>query len=355
MKRLTAFILILLLLCQCLPAVTSAEAVPANDPLTAGRYQAKNGDYLCLAETDSVRSGYLVQKIDNREYYHGVVWFENILIIELTAVPFEYSGGILRFSFFDRDEELVFESAEGASFGYFGIQGTLDLSGMAMRSADGTVVSFGEDGSGVLALPGADPVPISWGSILHSETQVTDVIVTLSYLSGITYENGILSFRTDDNTEIRVSPVSRTDITGTEVISPEYNFRVILSDPDWTWSREENLYAFTRNDGLAWISLYDYYIGDAEISTKDIDGGLDAMISRLNGKVKGEYYDSPIAGLRGRAADFIYTNQVDFDCKECIFVAGEYAYYLTAMEIGEFSESTLQVLSDLADSFSFAE
>jgi hypothetical protein len=224
-----------------------------------------------------------------------------------------------------------------------------------LRSVDGTVVSFSEDGSGVLAQPGADPVPISWGSILHSATQATDIIVTLSYLSGITYENGILSFRTDDNTEIRVSPVSRTDITGTEVVSPEYNFRVILSDPDWTWNKEENLYAFTRNDGLAWISLYNYHIGDVEISTKDIDGGLDAMISQLSGKVKGEYYDSPIAGLRGRAADFIYTNQLDFDCRECIFVAGEYAYYLTAMEIGEFSESTLQVLSDLADSFSFAE
>ena len=356
MKRLTAFILILLLLCQSLPAVTAAEAVPANDPLTTGWYQAENGDYLCLAETDSVRSGYLVQKINDKEaYHHGVIWFEDILIIEFAPVPFEYSEGVLRFSFFGRDEELVFESDEDRGFGYIGVPGTLDLSGTVMRSADGTVVSFGEDGSGVLAQPGADPVPISWGSILHSATQASDIIVTLSYLSGITYENGILSFRTDDNTEIRVSPVSRTDITGTEVVSPEYNFRVILSDSDWTWSKEEDLYAFMRNDGLAWISLYDYYIGDVEISTEDIDDGLDAMISRLNGKVKGEYYDSPIAGLRGRAADFIYTNQVDFDCKECIFVAGEYAYYLTAMEIGEFSESTLQVLSDLADSFSFAE
>lgn len=355
MKRLTAFILILLLLCMCLPSAAAAEAVPANDPLTVGWYQAENGDRLCLSETESVRSGYLVQKIDDREYYHGVIWFENILIIEFTAVPFEYSGGVLRFSFFGQDEVLTLETGEDLGFGYLGVPGTLDLSGMILRSVDGTVVSFSEDGSGILAQPGADPVPISWGTILHSATQGTDIIVTLSYLSGITYENGIFSFRTDDNTEIKASPVSRTDITGTEVVSSEYNFRVILSDPDWTWSKEEDLYAFTRNDGLAWISLYDYHIGDVEITTDDIDGGLDAMISQLDGKVKGEYYDSPIAGLRGRAVDFIYTNQVDFDCKECIFVAGEYAYYLTAMEIGEFSEGTLQVLSDLVDSFSFAE
>ncbi len=355
MKRLTSLILILLLICQCIPAVTAAEAVPAADPLTEGLYMANNGDYLFLVETPSVRSGYLVQKYGDGEYYHGVTWFEDTLIIELTVVPYEYSGGVLRFSFFGRDHELVLDPEYKTGFGYDGAPGALALSGVTMRAVDGTVVSFSEDGSGVLARPGADPVPVSWGSIAQSTAPAANIIVTLSYLSGITYENGILSFRTDDNTEIKASPVARTDIPGTEVVSPEYNFRVILSDPNWTWSKEENLYSFLRNDELAWISLYDYYIGNAEISADDIDMGLSAMIDQLDGKPKGEYYDSPVAGLPGRGADFIYNNQIDFDCRECIFVAGEYAYYLTAMEMGEFSEGTLQVLSDLIDSFSFAE
>ena len=355
MKRLTAFLLVLILLLQGVPAIAAAEAAPAAEPLTAGLYYSRNGDYLYLAETSSVRSGYLVQKTDEGAYYHGIVWFEDTLIIEMTYVSYTYESGVLRFSFYGRDHELVFDPTYPAGLGYEGVPGTLDLSGAVVRSADGTVVSFSEDGSGVLARPGSDPVPLIWGSITESATQATDFIVTLSYLSGVTYENGILSFRTDDNTAISASPATRTDIEGTEVISPEFNFRVILSSPDWTVNKEEQLYSFVRNDNLAYISLYNYNIGNFEAAPDDIDEGLSNMISQLDGKQKGEYYNRPVAGLLGRGVDFIYNNQLDFDCTEIIFVAGEYAYYLTVMELGEFTEDTLQVMNDMIDSFTFAQ
>lgn len=354
MKRLTAFILILVLFCQCLPTLTLAEAVPATDPLTEGLYYSANGDYLMLAETPAVRSGYLVQKTDDGAYYHGVVWFEDALIIELTLVPYTYAGGVLRFSYNGRDHELVFDPEYPVGFGYDS-PGALDLSGTLFHAADGTTVSFSEDGSGQITRPGTDPAPLVWGSIQETATQVSDYVVTLSFLSGITYQNGILSFRTDNDTVINASPAARTDIEGTEVISPEFNFRIVLSEPDWTWTKEDDLYAFTRNDGYAYISLYNFYIGDIEATSDDIDGGLSAMISQLDGKLKGKYYDCPVAGLLGRAADFTYTNVMDFDCREIIFVAGEYAYYLTTMELGDFSENTLKVLSDIVDSFTFAE
>lgn len=355
MKRLTAFILTLLLLCQCLPAVTAAEAVPAAEPLTQGLYLGENGDYLYLVDTESVSSGYLAQKTDEGAYYHGVVWFSDTLIIEMTLVPFTYEGGVLKFSFFGRDHELVFDPEYPVALGYEGVPGTLDLSGATVRSADGTTVSFSADGTGILTQPGKDPVSLVWGGIAETATEGLTFAVTLSFLSGVTYENTILSFRIDDETEIKASPVSRTDITGTEVVCPEYHFRVILSDPSWTSGKEDEVYAFRSASGLAWMSLYDFDIGTDVITAEDVDGGLDALISQLGAELVGEYYDCSVAGLFGRGCNFKFNNGMDFEGTEWIFINGHYAYYLTLIEAGSLSEETIQVFSDLIDTFTLAE
>lgn len=354
MKRLIAFVLALFML---LPAGALAEPAE-NETLTAGAYvDPTSGDYLWLFETETgIRAGYLVQQVENGAYFHGVSWTENSLTIEKTSVDYEYRSDILHFAFYNREHYLMYDPSRPTRIGYEDHAAAIDLGGKTLRAANGTVAAFHADGTGTVTLPGAEPAPLIWGFIPLTTYEGSNVIVTDSFLSGAELENGVLTFRTDDSTEIKVSAVTRTDITGTEVISPEYNFRVILSDPNWEWAKEDELYSFKRSNNLAFIYLYDFETDGTEITTEQFDGALDELISRVGGTANGTYYDQPVAGLRGRRADFTYNaNGMDFSCSEIIFAADRFAYYLTVMEPGEYSEDTLQVLSDIVDTFRFAE
>lgn len=248
MKRALSILLAALLLLAAVPTVAEEGA------LKAGLYISEAGtEYMYLNEEGV---GVLNYVTDNY-YASGVVWTETSLEIERTAVPYAIVDGVLSFTYDDIAMALRYSGIWDAFA--LGDQGTEFAGDYAAE--DGRKLTLSADGRGVYR-DAAGEKAVFWGSLLpywNSLDGVTSAdcfVLFDSYLSGMTFGDGVAVLEAEGGEEIVFSPAAAQTPEQPEVpaamtlISPAFDLSLTLPAGGWTVEETEAGLLATREQDM---------------------------------------------------------------------------------------------------------